>query len=203
MHTWLTTFHLASVVLDPYTNESSWVLKTAIRILGDLRGSHAHVNFIVTADEADTKRFLGPIADDFLVFCDPDRSIVKAMGLRAPAHVCTFIRVDGEVVAKAEGWSSAAWREVAEGDRTTKWRAPMIPAPANRPVRRFPGQRLTWRAAAHHRSPTCRSSRRSRSCRRALRRASRRGRRSSGSRQDHGRAAADAGRAVARKTDGS
>ena len=30
---WLTTFHLASVVLDPYTNESSWILKTATRIL--------------------------------------------------------------------------------------------------------------------------------------------------------------------------
>ena len=30
---WLTTFHLASVVLDPYTNESSWILKTAARIL--------------------------------------------------------------------------------------------------------------------------------------------------------------------------
>ncbi|MEY2959306.1 MAG: hypothetical protein RLZZ01_1874, partial [Actinomycetota bacterium] len=30
---WLTTFHLASVVLDPYTNESSWILKTAVRIL--------------------------------------------------------------------------------------------------------------------------------------------------------------------------
>ena len=25
---WLTTFHLASVVLDPYTNESSWILDT-------------------------------------------------------------------------------------------------------------------------------------------------------------------------------
>jgi hypothetical protein len=68
LHAWLTTFHLASVVLDPYTNESSWVLKTAIRILDDLRGSHARVNFIVTADEADTKRFLGPIA------CPPSHS---------------------------------------------------------------------------------------------------------------------------------
>jgi hypothetical protein len=131
LHAWLTTFHLASVVLDPYTNESSWVLKTAIRILDDLRGSHARVNFIVTADEADTKRFLGPIADDFLVFCDPDRAIVTAMGLeRLPAFA--FIRVDGEVVAKAEGWSSAAWREVAEAiATTTKWRAPMIPAPGD------------------------------------------------------------------------
>ena len=48
---WLTTFHLASVVLDPYTNESSWILKTAVRILEEFRGSHARVNFVVTADD--------------------------------------------------------------------------------------------------------------------------------------------------------
>jgi hypothetical protein len=124
---WLTTFHLASVVLDPYTNESSWVLKTAVRILGDLRGSHARVNFVVTADADDTQRFLGPLVDDFLVFCDPDRSVVKAMQLeRLPAFV--FVRVDTELVAKAEGWDPVAWREVAQAvAATTKWRAPLIP----------------------------------------------------------------------------
>jgi hypothetical protein len=125
---WLTTFHLASVVLDPYTNESSWVLKTARRILDELRGSHARVNFVVTADAADTRRFLGPLVDEFLVFCDADRSVTSAMGLsRLPAFV--FVRVDGEVVAAAEGWSPDAWRAVAEAVAdTTKWRAPMIPA---------------------------------------------------------------------------
>ena len=51
---WLTTFHLASVVLDPYTNESSWILPTATRILEGLRGSDARVNFLVTADDADS-----------------------------------------------------------------------------------------------------------------------------------------------------
>lgn len=125
---WLTTFHLASVVLDPYTNESSWVLKAATRVLRGFRDSHARVNFIVTADEADTKRFLGPLTDDFLVFCDPDRAVVKAMGLeRLPAFA--FIRVDGELVAVAEGWNPAAWREVADAISTaTKWRSPLIPA---------------------------------------------------------------------------
>jgi hypothetical protein len=124
---WLTTFHLASVVLDPYTNESSWVLKTAVRILDEMRGSHARVNFIVTADEADTRRFLGPLVDRFLVFCDPDRAAVRSIGLeRLPAFV--FIRVDTEVVAKAEGWDPAAWRDVAHAiAETTKWRAPLIP----------------------------------------------------------------------------
>lgn len=128
---WLTTFHLASVVLDPYTNESSWILKTAVRILEGLRGSHARVNLIVTADADDTRRFLGPVAEQFLVFCDPDRAVVRALGLQQlPAFA--FIRVDSEAVAVAEGWNPAEWREVADAvTATTRWRSPMIPAPGD------------------------------------------------------------------------
>ncbi len=125
---WLTTFHLASVVLDPYTNESSWVLKSAVRILEGFRGTNARVNIVVTAGESDTRRFLGPLTDEFLVFCDPDRVVVRAMGLtQLPAFA--FVRVDGEVAASAEGWNPAAWREVAEAvAELTSWSAPLIPA---------------------------------------------------------------------------
>lgn len=128
---WLTTFHLASVVLDPYTNESSWVLKTAVRILEEFRGSQARVNFVVTADDADAKKFLGPLTERFLVFTDRDRSVVKALGLTAlPAFV--FVRVDGEVVATAEGWNAATWNDVADTiSNATHWRPPMIPAPGD------------------------------------------------------------------------
>ena len=100
---WLTTFHLASVVLDPYTNESSWILRSATRILEQFRSSHARINFIVTAGAEDARAFLGPLTEEYLVFCDPDRSAVKAMGLtELPAFV--FTRVDGAVAAKTEGW---------------------------------------------------------------------------------------------------
>jgi len=128
---WLTTFHLATVVLDPYTNESSWILDTATRILEALRGADARVNLLVTADEADTRAFLGPLAERFLVFCDPDRAAVRALGLeQIPAFV--FIRVDGTVVAAAEGWVPADWRKVAHEIATwTSWLAPTIPAPAD------------------------------------------------------------------------
>jgi hypothetical protein len=128
---WLTTFHLASVVLDPYTNESSWILKTAVRILEEFRGSDARVNLIVTADADDTRAFLGPLTERFLVFCDPDRTVVKAIGLETlPALV--FTRVDGEAHAIAEGWNSAEWRGVAEAIAdTTGWNVPTIPAPGD------------------------------------------------------------------------
>jgi hypothetical protein len=127
LEAWLTTFHLASVVLDPYTNESSWVLKSAVRILEGFRGSDARVNFVVTAEAADARQFLGPLVDEFQVFCDPGRTFVKAVGLqRLPAFV--FVRVDREVAGVAEGWNPAAWREVAHliADATA-WTAPMIP----------------------------------------------------------------------------
>lgn len=128
---WLTTFHLASVVLDPYTNESAWVLKTAVRILEEFRGSHARVNFIVTADADDAQAFLGPLTERFLVFCDPDRTVVSAMGLeQLPAFV--FTRVDREVVATAQGWNGAEWHAVAESiAATTMWNVPTIPAPGD------------------------------------------------------------------------
>jgi hypothetical protein len=124
---WLTTFHLATVVLDPYTNESSWILGTATRVLEGLRGSDARVNFLVTADERDTRAFMGPLLQDFLVFTDPDRTAVKALGLtELPAFV--FIRVDGTVAAAAEGWTASSWRAVADVITTaTAWRSPDIP----------------------------------------------------------------------------
>jgi len=124
---WLTTFHLATVALDPYTNESSWILPTATRVLEGLRGSDARVNFLVTADERDTRSFLGPLVRDFLVFTDPDRTAVKALGLATlPAFV--FIRVDGTVEAAAEGWTAASWRAVADAiTAATAWRSPDIP----------------------------------------------------------------------------
>ena len=128
---WLTTFHLASVVLDPYTNESSWILKTATRILEGLRGSDARVNLVVTAPEDDARAFLGPHTNDFLVFCDPDRALVRGLGLQQlPAFV--FIRVDGTVPAAAEGWNAASWRDVANTIATaTSWTPPAIPMPGD------------------------------------------------------------------------
>jgi hypothetical protein len=124
---WLTTFHLASVVLDPYTNESSWILPTAARILENFRGSDARVNFVVTCPKSEARQFLGPLADDFLVFVDPDRAFVKSLGLSAlPAFV--FLRTDGTVQGSAEGWNVAEWRAVSGTIATaTAWSRPLIP----------------------------------------------------------------------------
>ena len=128
---WLTTFHLASVVLDPYTNESSWLLRTATRILEEFRGCDVRINLIVTAGAEDAATFLGPLTDRFLVFCDPERATVKAMGLeQLPAFVLT--RVDGVVDAKAEGWDPEEWEKVCDAIATiTKWSSIELPKPGD------------------------------------------------------------------------
>jgi hypothetical protein len=128
---WLTTFHLASVVLDPYTNESSWILRAATRVLEQFRGSDARINLIVTAGPIEARTFLGPLADRFLVFCDPDRAAVKAMGLdELPAFV--FTRVDGVVAAVAEGWNPHEWEAVADAiAEVTWWTSIPVPGPGD------------------------------------------------------------------------
>lgn len=124
---WLTTFHLASVVLDPYTNESAWILPTAVRILNGFRGSDARVSFVLTCTKAEAREFLGPLANDFLAFADPDRVFVKQLGLsELPAFV--FLRTDGTVAASAEGWNSTEWRAVADAiAKSCAWSRPNMP----------------------------------------------------------------------------
>ncbi|MFZ4720003.1 MAG: hypothetical protein ACOYMR_11290 [Ilumatobacteraceae bacterium] len=124
---WVTTFHLASVVLDPYTNESSWILDTAVRVLDGFRGADVRVNFIVACTPDEATQFLGPLTERFMVFCDPDRTVVKGLGLETlPAFV--FVQGNGNI-AVAEGWDPAAWKAVAKHiAENTSWLAPVIPA---------------------------------------------------------------------------
>ena len=124
-------FNLACVVLDPYTNESSWILKTAARILSGFRGADVRVNFVVTCAPDQAREFLGPLAEEFLVYCDPDRVLVKSLGLvELPAFV--FISMDGKVAASAQGWNGPEWRSVADSIATaTAWAKQGIPTPAD------------------------------------------------------------------------
>ena len=125
---WLTTFQLLTVVLDPYTHESAWILQTARRFLANFQGADCRVAWTVTADERDAKRFLGPLADEFLTFTDPDRSLVQGLGLeRLPALV--YIRQDLVVVGQAEGWNPPEWEHVgALVGKVSSWSHPQLPA---------------------------------------------------------------------------
>lgn len=128
---WLTTFHLAVVVVDPFEYESAWLLETAGRILSAFREADTRVGFVVTASPDDARRFLGPWAERLFVLCDPDKALVRSMQLETlPAFV--HLGLDGSVLGAAEGWDPSDWRAVSDNlARMMKWTAPLIPAPGD------------------------------------------------------------------------
>lgn len=125
---WLTNFHLAFVALDPFTNESAWILETALRILRVFDQADVRVAFVCTGTPEECKLFLGPLTNEILTFADPDRVVVKGFGLeRLPAFV--HLAMDGTIENAAEGWQPLEWRALADHlAKVTAWRAPLIPA---------------------------------------------------------------------------
>lgn len=126
----LTTFHLLLIGLDPYTNESSWILPTAARVIQTFEQADVRVAFLVAADDAaDARQFLGPLAREVLTFVDPKREVVNALGLtRLPALV--HLDLSGSVVNAAEGWNPLEWRALcAHLAKLMSWTAPAIPTP--------------------------------------------------------------------------
>ena len=123
---WLTTFPLAPVILDPYTNESAWILHTARRILVTYSEADCRTCWVVTCGADDARRFLGPYAQELLTFADPDRLVAAALGIDTlPAFA--FVHQNGSVAAAAQGWNPAEWRAVAETiSDITEWRRPVI-----------------------------------------------------------------------------
>ena len=128
---WLTTFQLAAVLLDPFTNESAWILETAGRILRHFIQADCRCAFVVTGTAEEARQFLGPWAEQVLTFADPDREVVKALGLNElPAFV--QIRHDLHVESVAQGWDPLEWRTVAQKlAKDMSWSAPVIPLPGD------------------------------------------------------------------------
>ncbi len=126
---YLTTFHLVLAVLDPFTNESAWIIETAGRVLTVFSQADCRVGWLVAGSAEECREFLGPWADRFLTFADPDREMIKALGLdRVPALV--HLAMDGSLVSSAEGWRPAAWQGVVdELARVLSWKAPHLPGP--------------------------------------------------------------------------
>ena len=128
---WVTTFQLAAVILDPFTNESAWLIDTAGRLLTHFREADCRVAFIVTGTADEARSFLGPWADKVLTFADPGRATVKGLGLNElPAFV--QVRGDLHVAAAAEGWDPVEWHQVALSlADNMSWSAPLVPVPGD------------------------------------------------------------------------
>ncbi len=128
---YLTTFHLVLAALDPFTNESAWILETAGRILRCSPRPTAASGGWSPGTPDECRQFLGPWAERFITFCDPDREVVKSLGLqRLPAIV--HLGMDATVVAAAEGWHPVEWRAVVDGlAQMLSWKAPQLPSPSD------------------------------------------------------------------------
>lgn len=126
---WVTTFHLVMVAVDPYTYESAWIVDTAGRIMTNFLGADCRVAWLVTGPDGAAVEFLGPWSEKILTFADPDREMIAALGLETlPAIV--HLNHALEVVASAEGWDPAAWRDFVRNlAETMSWNEPTVPRP--------------------------------------------------------------------------
>jgi hypothetical protein len=124
---WLTMFDLALVALDPFTNESAWILRTARRILTHYDQADVRVAWLVTGTPAEARMFLGPYAKEILTFADPERKAVEGLGLTAlPAMV--HVNSDGTIRNAAEGWFPKEWDALTEAlSRKAAWTKPVVP----------------------------------------------------------------------------
>lgn len=131
---WLLLFHLVVVVLDPYTDEAAWILPTAGRVLKNFDGAGARVAFVVTANEDDASQFLGPWAEELLVFTDPDYTVTKGLEVETlPALV--HIKQDRNIAGSAEGWQPEEWNEITKGiANMLRWTAPLVPTMKDPPA---------------------------------------------------------------------
>lgn len=131
LRAWVTTFHLVTAVLDPFTHESAWLLPTVSRIFRVYDQADCRVAITVTCSPGQARQFLGPYAQEFLTFTDEDRSLTRALGLTtlpALAHV----RQDLSMAQSAEGWAPGAWRELTDNlSKALAWSRPVIPAPSD------------------------------------------------------------------------
>jgi hypothetical protein len=123
----LTVFHLVLVVVDPYTNESAWIIDTAGRVLETFTQADCRVGWMVAGDPDECRAFLGPWAERFTTFSDPEREAIKAFGLeRLPAIV--HLGMDATMVSSAEGWQPSQWQAVTdEVARMVGWKGPTLP----------------------------------------------------------------------------
>jgi hypothetical protein len=129
---YLVQYQLLAVALDPFTNESSWILKTAARVLETFDQADCRVCFVVAgANAEEATEFLGPYAKRILTFPDADRAIVRAFGF---ATLPALVHVDnsGAVVNAVEGWDPETWQDLTDVlAKEMHWTGPVLPAPGD------------------------------------------------------------------------
>jgi len=120
---WSTIFHLCLVVIPDRRDGALWV-PVARRIFATLGGADCHTAYVVPSTAAVARRILGGAADETMVFVDPERVLLKSLGLtRVPAFV--HLLQDTTLGPWAEGWDPREWERAArEIAKVMAWTSP-------------------------------------------------------------------------------
>jgi hypothetical protein len=125
---WSTMFQLCLVILPDRPEASAWI-PVARRISAVLGDSDCRIAYVVTGPALIASRILGDDETKVTTFIDPDRTLVKSLGLeRLPALV--FLQQDTTVGAATEGWDPVEWQAVAKAvAKAMAWSVPDIAPP--------------------------------------------------------------------------
>lgn len=130
---WLTSYPLLLVGIDPYTHESGWLLETGAQFLRHYLPSDIRVGWLVAADDDGCREYLGPFAEEFLTFADPDRRMIRALGDLGLERLPALINIRPDLTVRiANGWDPMYWRGIADQlSEELHWSRPQIPAPGD------------------------------------------------------------------------
>ncbi len=137
---WATVFQLAIVMLPPRP-EASAFRPVIARIFATFGDADARTVIWIPGPKSMARKILGDLADEYLVWCDPDQALARSLGLeRLPAFV--HLRQDTTLVAAAQGWSPTEWQKIAdELARLQHWTSPVLAGAGGPPP--SPGWGLT------------------------------------------------------------
>ncbi len=125
---WLTSFPLLMVALDPFTNESAWILDRAATLLRHFQPADVRTAFLVAGSDDECRQFLGPLAEEFLTFSDPKGQAIADLGI-AYLPALAVVRPNLELQT-ADGWNPTGWHSIVEPlADILSWSLPLIPAP--------------------------------------------------------------------------
>lgn len=122
---WATMFHLCLVIL-PDRPEAIRFLEPVKRIFAQFGDADCRTAIVIPSTAPVATRILGEYENESLVFIDPEKALVKSLGLsHLPALI--HLRQDTTLVDSAVGWDPDEWQRVADRlAQSMKWTAPAL-----------------------------------------------------------------------------
>ena len=129
---WSTMFQLCLVILPDRPEASAWI-PVARRIFDVLGDSDCRTAYVVPSTAAIAQRILGDEEQKQATFVDPDRTLVKSLGLERSPRSSSSARTRRSVPRPRAG-IPAEWQRVAkEVAKAMAWSVPEV-APPGEPI---------------------------------------------------------------------